>query len=253
MFDFFKSRRRAVLRKEALSEEERATVRRNVPYLARLSDSDRKEHEGLVRVFLAEKSFEGCGGLELTEEMKLTIAAQACLLLLHRQTDVFPDVDSILVYPSAYRAPSRRREGGVVIEGEQARLGESWSRGVVVLAWDHVKSGAAQPADGQNVVLHEFAHQLDGEDGTMDGAPDLGARARYTSWAHVLGEEFGELSAKLHAGRASDIDPYGATNPAEFFAVVTEMFFEKPRALRQRHPALYGELAAFYQQDPADI
>lgn len=251
MFDFFKNRRRAALREAPLTDSERAILKKNVPYLATLDDADREELEGLVRIFVAEKSFEGCGGLELTEEIKVTIAAQACLLLLHRETDVYPGVDSILVYPHAYRAPSKENAGGVVIEGEQARLGESWTRGVVVLAWDHVKSGAVQPADGQNVVLHEFAHQLDGEDGAMDGAPDLGARAHYTSWAHVLGDEFTALSEKLHAGRRSDIDPYGATNPAEFFAVVTEMFFEKPRAMKQHHPELYEELAAFYKQDPA--
>jgi Mlc titration factor MtfA (ptsG expression regulator) len=251
MFDLFKSHRRAALRKEPLSSAERTILEKNVPYLTKLSDDDRAELEGLVKIFLAEKSFEGCGGLELTEEMRVTIAAQACILLLHRETDIYPGVDAILVYPGAYRAPTRQNAGGVVVESEQARLGESWTRGVVVLAWDHVKSGAAQPADGQNVVLHEFAHQLDSEDGAMDGAPDLGARARYTSWAHVLGDEFGELSRKLHAGLRSDIDSYGATNPAEFFAVVTEMFFEKPRALRQRHAELYAELAAFYKQDPA--
>jgi len=253
VFDPFKRRRRAALREEPLSPAQRAALEKNVPYFAKLSEADRAELEGLVRIFLAEKSFEGCGGLELTEEMKVTVAAQACRLLLHRETDVYPGVDAILIYPGAYRAPTQTRAGGVVIEGDQARLGESWTRGVVVLAWDHVKSGASQPADGQNVVLHEFAHQLDGEDGAMDGAPDLGARARYTSWAHVLGDEFEELSRKLHAGRASDIDPYGATNAAEFFAVVTEMFFEKPRAMKARHPALYGELAAFYRQDPAAI
>ena len=251
MFDLFKHHRRAALRAEPLTPDERAVVARNVPYLAKLDEADRTELEGLIRVFLAEKSFEGCGGLELTGEIKLTIAAQACLLLLHRETDFYPGVEAILVYPGSYRAPTRSNAAGVVIEGEQARLGESWTRGVVVLAWDHVRSGASQPADGQNVVLHEFAHQLDGESGAMDGAPDLGARARYTSWAHVLGDEFDELSQKLHAGRSSDIDPYGATNPAEFFAVVTEMFFEKSRAMKQRHPALYDELAAFYEQDPA--
>jgi Mlc titration factor MtfA (ptsG expression regulator) len=251
MFDLFKNRRRAALRAEPLTAEERAVVAKNVPHLTTLDDADRTELEGLIRVFLAEKSFEGCGGLELTDEIKLTIAAQACLLLLHRETDFYPGVEAILVYPGSYRAPMRSRAAGVVIEGEQARLGESWTRGVVVLAWDHVKSGASQPADGQNVVLHEFAHQLDSESGAMDGAPELGARARYTSWAHVLGDEFEELSRKLHAGRGSDIDPYGATNPAEFFAVATEMFFEKSQAMKQRHPALYGELAAFYAQDPA--
>ena len=251
MFDFLRGHRRAALRTQPLAPAERAVLAKNVPFVARLDDADRTELEGLVRIFLAEKSFEGCGGLELTDEMKVTIAAQACLLLLHRETDIYPGVEAILVYPSAYRAPTRTGLGGVVLEGEQVRLGESWTRGVVVLAWDHVRSGAAQPESGQNVVLHEFAHQLDGEDGALDGAPDLGARARYTSWAHVLGDEYKELSHRIHAGRASDIDAYGATSPAEFFAVVTELFFEKPRAMKQRHPELYGELAGFYRQDPA--
>ncbi|HEX4476630.1 MAG TPA: M90 family metallopeptidase [Polyangiaceae bacterium] len=251
MFDFFKRRRRAALRITPLSPAEVAIVRKNVPYVSALDDADRAELAGLVRIFLAEKSFEGCGGLELTDEIKLTIAAQACLLLLHRENDMYPNVDAILVYPGAYRAPPRAREDGIVMDGEQALLGESWTRGVVVLAWDHVKSGAAQPADGQNVVLHEFAHQLDGEGGLMNGTPDLGARGRYTSWAHVLGDEFAELSRNLRAGSGTDIDPYGATSPAEFFAVITEMFFEKPRQLKQRHPQLYGELATFYVQDPA--
>jgi MtfA peptidase len=251
MFDFFKNRRREALRAQPLSVEERALLDKNIPYLSSLSPEDRSELEGLVRIFLAEKSFEGCGGLELDDEIKLTIAGQACLLLLHRETDIYPNVDSIVVYPSAYRVPTPQHDGLVVIEGDQTRLGESWQRGLVVLAWDHVLSGAAQPRDGQNVVLHEFAHQLDGEDGVMNGTPELGARARYTSWAHVLGDEFEELSQRLHAGRRSDIDPYGATNPAEFFAVLTEMFFEKPRALKRRHAELYAELAEFYRQDPA--
>jgi len=251
MFDFFKNRRREKLLEEPLSEAERAILDQNIPYLRSLAAADRKELEGKVRIFLAEKSFEGCGGLELTDELKLTIAGQACLLLLHRETDIYPNVDAILVYPSAYRVPTQQHEGAVVIEGEQERLGESWQRGLVVVAWDHVLSGAAQPRDGQNVVLHEFAHQLDSEDGQMNGTPELGARARYTSWAHVLSNEFDELTQRLHSGRPSDIDAYGATNPAEFFAVLTEMFFEKPRALKQRHRELYEELAAFYKQDPA--
>ena len=251
MFDFFKNRRREALRAQPLNPEERAVLDKNIPYVNHLNADDRAELEGLVRVFLAEKSFEGCAGLELTDEIKLTIAAQACLLLLHRDSDIYPNVDAILVYPSAYRVPTEQHDGLVVIQEDQARLGESWQRGLVVLAWDHVLSGAAQPRDGQNVVLHEFAHQLDSEDGVMNGTPDLGARARYTSWGHVLGHEFEELSQRLHAGRSSDIDPYGATNPAEFFAVLTEMFFEKPRALERRHPALYTELAEFYKQDPA--
>jgi Mlc titration factor MtfA (ptsG expression regulator) len=242
MFHFGRKHRRAAWRKEGLSGTQRAVIAKNVPYFSRLTEEDREELLSLVRVFLEEKSFEGCGGLEMTEEIKLTIAAHACILLLHRDNDMYPGVDSILVYPGAYRVHATAREGGVLIEADQTRLGESWTRGLVVLAWDHVKLHAGQHPDGQNVVLHEFAHQLDSEDGAMDGAPDLGTRARYTSWAHVLGDEL---------GARSDIDPYGATNPAEFFAVVTEMFFEKPAALKKRHPGIYGELRSFYQQDPA--
>jgi MtfA peptidase len=256
MFDIFKNRRREALAAQPLSQQERGVLDKNIPYLSALSASDRAELETLVRIFVNEKSFEGCGGLSITDEIKLTIAGQACLLLLHRETDIYPNVDAILVYPSAYRVPTRERDGFVVVEDDQTRLGESWQRGLVVLAWDHVLSGAAQPQDGQNVVLHEFAHQLDSEDGVMNGTPELPAglfraRARYTSWAQVLGHEFEELSQRLHAGRGSDIDPYGATNPAEFFAVLTEMFFEKPRALKRRHAELYAELVDFYKQDPS--
>jgi Mlc titration factor MtfA (ptsG expression regulator) len=251
MFAFLKNRRRAALRNEPLTADQRALLRKNVPYLAKLDEAESGELEGLIRIFLAEKSFEGCGGLEMTEEIRLTIAAQACLLLLHRDTDIYPNVESILVYPGAYRVQATHSDGPIVIEGEQGRTGESWTRGLVVLAWDHVKYGAAEPEDGQNVVLHEFAHQLDGESGSMDGAPELGARARYASWAKVLGDEFSELSQRLQAGLNSDIDFYGATNPAEFFAVITEVFFEQSRAMKQRHPELYQELALFYRQDPA--
>ena len=251
MFDFLKRRKHAAIVAEPFPEAWGKVVDRDVAYAARLSAEERKTLEGLIQIFLVEKSFEGCGGLALTDEMRVTIAAHACLLILHRdEPDVYPDLDSILVYPSAYRAATTKREGMVVIESEDARLGESWTRGVVVLAWDHVLRSARQ-LGGDNVVLHEFAHQLDAADGSVDGAPELGSRARYASWARVLGEEFKELSERLHAGRGSDIDAYGATNPPEFFAVVTEMFFEKPTQLKKRHPELYAELAGFYKQDPA--
>src|SRR5690606_32830266 len=143
---------------------------------------DRRELRGHIRVFLAEKHFEGCGGLTLTDEIEVTIAAQACLLLLHRETDYYPRLITILVYPSTYVAHAREPiGGGMVIEGEVARLGEAWKDGVVVLAWDDVLAGASDLHDGHNVVLHEFAHQLDQEDGTADGAPVLGRRSRYVT------------------------------------------------------------------------
>lgn len=225
----------------------------NVPLARALPEPDQRELERLILAFLDEKHFEGAGGFEMTDEVRITIAAQACILLLHRDTDIYPDLDTIVVYPSTYVARETRHEGPVVIEGDIARLGESWTRGVVVLAWDAVRRGTANVHDGHNVVLHEFAHQLDQEDGTMDGAPALGTRARYATWARVLGEEYAELVERVHAGRSADIDEYGATSPPEFFAVVTETFFEKPAQLRARHPALYDALADFYQQDPASF
>ena len=253
MFDFLTRRKHAAIVAEPFPEAWREILDRDVAYVGKLSGEEWKTLEGLVQIFLAEKSFEGCGGLEMNDEIRVTVAAQACLLVLHRDmVDLYPGLDSILVYPSAYRAASKKRDGLVVIESDDARLGESWTRGSVVLAWDHVLR-SARHLGGDNVVLHEFAHQLDAADGDVDGAPDLGSRARYASWARVLGEEFAELSDRLHAGRASDIDAYGATNPPEFFAVVTEMFFEKPRQLKNRHPELYAELAAFYKQDPASL
>jgi Mlc titration factor MtfA (ptsG expression regulator) len=253
VLDFlFKSRRRRELRSRPLSAEQRAIVRRNVPYVATLSAADQRELEGHMQVFLAEKRFEGCGGLVMTDEIKLTIAAQACVLLLHRETDYYAGLESILVYPSAYVVKNtRQRLGNLVVESDQVRLGESWVRGTVVLAWDAVQRGASNFHDGRNVVLHEFAHQLDAEDGDMNGAPDLGARSLYSAWAHALGAEYDELIERVAAHRSADIDAYGATSPAEFFAVVTEAFFEQGAQLEREHPELYEVLRAFYRQDPA--
>jgi Mlc titration factor MtfA (ptsG expression regulator) len=253
MFDFLKSHRRAALRAKPLSEEAWATIARNVPYTRSFDEATRRELGELVQIFLAEKNFEGCGGLALTDEIRLTIAAQACILLLHRENDVYPDLDTILVYPHAYRVPETHwapiRSG--VLVTDDARAGEmSWKQGLVVIAWDHVKTETHHVPLGSNVVLHEFAHQLDSEDGAMDGAPPLGSRARYQRWAEVLGEELAELTKRIHDGRESDIREYGGTNPREFFAVVTEKFFEQPEEMRRLHPALYGELREFYRQDP---
>jgi len=252
-FRLFRRWLRRDLRERTLPADLSAILEANVPLARRLGPEDRAELESLVQVFLEEKTFEGCGGLVMDDEIRVTIAAHACLLLLRRDTDVYPDLDTILVYPSTYRAPSRRQVGPVVVESDDVRLGESWTRGVVVLSWDAVERGASDPGDGHNVVLHELAHQLDQQSGAMDGAPVLGARARYATWARVLGAEFDEHVARVHAGRATDIDAYGATSPPEFFAVVTEMFCEKPRQLQARHPELYAAFADFYRQDPASL
>ena len=229
-------------------------LERQVALYKRLEPDEREKLERLTLLFLAEKRFEDAGGLELTAEMQAVIAARACLLVLHRlelDDPLYPGLDVVIVYPSAYRVPGARREGGIVLDEQEVRLGESWTRGIVVLSWDAVRAGGARPKDGHDVVLHEFAHQLDGEDGTMDGAPALGSARRYRAWASVLGADYSDLVQRAHRGRTSDLDAYGATSPAEFFAVVTEAFFERPATLRDKHPALYAELAGFYRFDPA--
>ena len=225
-------------------------LQERVRYYRLLSDGEKTELRKLIHVFLAEKRFEGCGGLEITDEIRVTIAAQACILLLNREHDYYAGLHSVLVYPSWYRAPAQFVDPlGVVHEGEQHRLGEAWLRGSIVLAWDEVRQDARDFEDGYNVTLHEFAHQLDQQDGSFDGAPLLQKSSHYRSWARVLRNEYDALTRAAERGQETLIDQYGATDPAEFFAVVTEAFFEMPRALNEEHPELYSELKKFYRQD----
>lgn len=252
IFGFFKQRRRERLRAQPTPAEWHSILARNLSIFRRLPPEDQVELLGHVNVFLAEKNFEGCGGLELTDEIRVTIAAQACLLLLHRKTDYYPQLTSILVYASGYTVPGERYLGGDVWEdGGQDLLGHTERHlRSLVLAWDAAKHGAAHSSDGQNLVLHEFAHQLDFEDYGTDGAPALATRTEYLDWARVMKREFDALRAAEEAGLPTVLDTYGTTNPAEFFAVATEAFFERPHALRERHPELYAELARFFRQDP---
>jgi len=252
MFFFTKIRRRR-LRQKPFPAAWIHILQKNVPFYGRLSPADRQELHGHIQVFLAEKYFEGCGGLTVTEEMKVTIAAQACRLLLHRETDYYPRLVSILVYPTAYLAHHRERDStGLVTEGIQQRRGESWAHGTVVLSWEDVLAGAANAQDGHNVVYHEFAHQLDIEDGAVaDGSVTLPRGSMYSAWARILGREYRALQNDIAAGRKTVLDGYAATSPAEFFAVATECFFEIPLALKEHHPDLYKELKLYYKQDPA--
>ena len=225
-------------------------LKKTLPMIERLSDEHKTQLFGYMQLFLSEKSFEGCGGLELTEEIKVTIAAQACMLLLGREHKVYPKLKTILVYPHSYKSGEKGMFGGD--NGEGARLGESWDCGVVVLSWDSVKGGARNFEDGHNVTFHEFAHQLDQEDGEADGAPILEERSAYATWAHVFNHEYEALVDLTRRGKKDTMDRYGATNPAEFFAVATETFFEKPRQLKSNHPELYEELHDYYKVDPTD-
>ena len=239
---FFRRQRRARLRQTAFPRGWEACLEANLPPYRHLPSDLRRQLRENINVFLNEKRFEGCGGLELTDEMRVTIAGEACLLLLNRETQMYSRLKSILVYPDAYVAQE---------DENPVRLGESWTSGAVVLSWDDTKKGGLNFDDGQNVAIHEFAHQLDQEDGAADGAPLLGKRSAYRTWARVLSREYDELQRKTRKGRRTVMDDYGATTPAEFFAVATETFFEKPEQLQKKHPELYDELKSYYRVDPA--
>src|SRR6184192_3570063 len=254
IFEFLRQGRRRRLRARPFPKEWLALVQRHVVFFHKLSASDRAELLGHVQIFLAEKRFEGCGGFTITDEVRVTIAAQACLLLLHRKTDYFPELLTILVYPLTYMVEEKRQVGEHLWqEGTVSRLGETGRRmGSLVLSWDAVKYGAADPSDGKNVVLHEFAHQLDFENHAADGMPGLATREQQLAWSEVMSSEFASLRAADETGIPTLLDTYGATNPAEFFAVSVEAFFEQPRALRARHPKLYAELRKYFKQDPVE-
>jgi Mlc titration factor MtfA (ptsG expression regulator) len=230
-----------------------AILERNVVQYRGMTPPQRAELRSLVQRFLLHKKFIGCAGLEATDEMRVTIAAQACLLLMGRPSKVFAGLHTVLVYPGAFLVPRRQVDpGGVVTEERHDLLGESWGDGRVVLSWEHVRRAGNEVAPGQNVVLHEFAHQLDSESGSNNGAPWLGARERYRRWAEVLGRDFERLRADAWYGQYGVLDHYGASSPAEFFAVATESFFEQPYRLAARHPELFDQFLAYFRVDPRD-
>ncbi len=228
-------------------------VKRRLPFYVRLPLELQQELQNLIKVFLLEKNFVGCGGQQIDDEIRITVAAQACLLLLNRKTNQYQNLQSILVYPSTFIATRQVRDDlGLVSTNHTALLGESWSHGKVVLAWDNVEHGVRNLQDGQNVVLHEFAHQLDSESGATNGAPLLQTRGAYKSWAHVFSEEFEQLQRIASYKGQSLIDHYGATNPAEFFAVATETFFERPAQMKENHRELFEELTKYYRVNPVE-
>jgi len=249
---FLKRRKRDKLRGMPFPQEWVRVLETNFPLYNRLSDADRRELQGHIHVLLEEKRFEGCGGLEMTDEVRVTIAGQACVLLLHRETDYFPAMSSIFVYPSLFVSDVAEEDAdGVVKEFEDDRSGESWDRGPVVLSWEDALAGALGRVGGYNSVIHEFAHQLDMENGAMDGAPKLETHEQYDSWENAFSEAYRVVERNVNAGRPTAIDDYGLEGPDEFFAVVAEHFFQTPHALAREHPNLYGELEQYFRQDPA--
>lgn len=227
-----------------------AIVNEAVPHFPRMDANEQKQLLDLIRLFLSEKQFHGCNGQVIDDTVRVTIAAQACQLLLNRATAVFPGTRHILVYPDAFiREGEFEDEAGVVSTLSEDLLGESWQEGKVILSWDDVLYGLEDPADGENVVLHEFAHQLDSENGSQDGAPPL-KHNDPAQWKTVMTAAFESLNESAVLDEETLLDPYGATDPAEFFAVATETFFECADELALDHPALFNELKKFYCVDP---
>lgn len=219
-------------------------MKENWPLFAQIPQTEKKLLLQRMALFLKTKQFEACGDLEeVTDSMRILIAAQASLLILHKPLgEGYEDLRSILIYPDAFK--------GSGDDDSQLRLGESWGTGSVILSWRSVKQGAQDDDDGRNVVFHEFAHQLDQSTYHADGVPDLETRQDYKRWSAAFAPAYEKFINLVEKGRRTVIDPYGATNEAEFFSVLTETFLEKPHQLNEKYPDVYHELSRYYQIDP---
>ena len=242
--------RQAILEKD-FPHEWLLVIQRNIPVFERLPFDLKRKLEKSIQLFLGKTQYEGCGGLEIDDEIRVTIAAQACLITLGHSRQLYPHLKSILVYPSSFRG-GEKGIFGTDPDQQTIRLGESWGTGTVILAWDSSRRGALNDFDGQNVVIHEFAHQLDQEDGNSDGTPLLAERSGYVAWSKVMADEYQNQVRKALKGKRSVIDHYGATNPAEFFATATEAFFEKPEQLYRKRPEVYRILKSYFRLSPID-
>jgi len=256
MFHWLRDNRRDEARKRPFPPEWEACLHANMPHYCLLDDSERAELHAMMQVFLEEKLWEGCGGLDLTDEIRVTIAAQACLLQLGLPHDYYRNVESILVYPSTVVPPEHQpgvfERVGAPVEPSIPILGQAFIQGPVILVWDAVLHGARHPELGHNVVYHEFAHKLDMLDGTADGTPPIADGDQFKEWVAVCSREFLRLRSLAEKGHTTFLDSYGTQDEAEFFAVATEEFFDRPLALRGHAPDLYHVLREYYRQDPAE-
>ncbi len=244
---------RQIARAQAFPASWRRVLEADVPFFRRLPRDQRDALLASIQRFIAEKEFWGSEGLTITDEMKVVIAAYACLLVLRiPQFGLYPRTREVIVYPHKFGetieaiGPEGRR-----YRIDLKRIGEAWRRGPVLLAWDSVARLTRPRHARHNVIIHEFAHALDFLDGLADGTPPLDSGAGLADWVRIFTQEYETLIASARAGGRTLLDPYGTANPAEFFAVATECFFEQPRQLRKHHPGLYRQLQAFYDQDPA--
>lgn len=255
MFHWIVNRRRKKLMKAPFPPEWEDFLQRNVAHYCMLDDIERAQLRALIQVFIAEKYWEGCGGLKLTDEIRVTISAHACLLLLGLPHNYYENVQTILVYPSTVVPPARKPGFFEVVqepmETSHPIIGQAFHQGPVIIIWDAALHGGRHPESGHNVVYHEFAHKLDMLDGAVDGTPPLRNRAEYRDWIKTCSREYLRLQQDTEHGRKSFLDDYGAANEAEFFAVATEQFFDQPLLMIQNAPELYRVLKEYYRQNPS--
>lgn len=249
---YWREYQRHKIRSRPFNKAWRRIIQRRMPYFRKMPADLQLQLKRHIQVFLSEKQFIGCNGVVITDEIRVTVAAQACLLLLNRPTDYYPQLRSILIYPRAFIiAQQQQQTGGVLLNRQVTLAGESWENGKVILSWDDTKTGADIPDDGHNVVIHEFAHQLDQENGHANGSPILGKNQDYQTWSKVFSAQFEALQHDASRGKKSLFDYYGATNPAEFFAVASEVFFEQSEQFQRDYSDLYKQLQMYYRVDPA--
>ena len=255
MFRWWTNRRHKKILQESFPPAWEDIIRRNFVHYCMLNDDECRRLHKLTQIFIVEKSWEGCGGLALTDEIRVTISAQACLLILNLPHNAYENVETIIVYPSDVVLPERKlgffETTMEPIEPEGPVSGQAFEQGPVILAWDAVLQGGRADGSGFNVVYHEFAHKLDIQDGRADGTPRQRDSAKYRDWVATCSREYLRLLKDIEKGKRTFLDEYGATDEAEFFAVATEHFFDQPTLMIKSAPELYRVLKEFYCQDPA--
>lgn len=255
MFRWFVNRRRKKLTQIPFLPLWEDILHRNVGHYCFLEDTERTQLRSLIQVFIAEKDWIGAGGLELTDEIRVTISAQACLLLLGLPHNYYKNVKTIIVYPSAVVPPPRKlgffENAMAPVDPAQPIIGQAVRRGPVIIIWDAALREGRHPKSGHNVIYHEFAHKLDMLDGSINGTPPLRDRAEYHDWAQTCSNEYFRLKKRIEKGKKSFLNTYAATNEAEFFAVATEQFFDQPRLMIKYAPDLYRVFKKYYRQDPS--
>ncbi|MBW2526467.1 MAG: zinc-dependent peptidase [Deltaproteobacteria bacterium] len=254
IWSWFKRRRRRKIAARPFPAEWSRALKRNFEHWSLLTKEEQARLREIIQVLVEEKYWEGCGGLELTDEVIVTVAAQAALLLLEIEHDYYRNVLSVLIYPEGYLVPrSEVGEGGwVVAEGHLPVQGTAHQRGPVILSWTSALQGGKNARDGRNVVFHEFAHKLDMLDGLVDGTPPIDCSDELDRWVQSMTPAFESVQQRRRRRKRDVLSDYAGTDVAEFFAVATEVFFEKPAKLRERHPDVYRALRDFYRQDPAE-